>query len=165
MSFETIDLVSLERYRSGPPHDLFERLRREAPVVRHPIEEMLRWVSPVMHFRRTLTRDVEAGGRILREGDKVVVFHASADRDAEVFAEPERFDVARSPGDHVAFGRGGTHSWLGADLARLEARALFAEILARMPKLRPNGPVERLKSNFIHGPRRMPVSLAADGRR
>jgi len=136
-----------------------ERARLQADLALLPsaIEEMLRFCTPVVHFRRTATRDVEIRGRRIAAGQKVVVFYASANRDEAVFADPDRFDVARSPNDHVAFGGGGTHFCLGANLARLEIRTLLGEVLRRMPDLALAGPVERLRSNFINGPRRMPV--------
>ena len=118
-------------------------------------------MTPVVHFRRTATRDIELRGRRIAAGDKVVVFYSSANRDEEVFAEPDRFDIARAPNEHVAFGGGGAHFCLGANLARLEIRALFEQVLARLPDLRLAGPVERLRSNFINGPRRMPVEFTA----
>jgi len=121
------------------------------------IEEMLRYVTPVIHFRRTVTRDTELRGRTLKDGDKVVMFYSSANRDEEVFARPDDFDIRRAPNDHVAFGGGGAHFCLGANLARLEIRALFEQVLTRLADLQLAGPVERLTSNFINGPRRMPV--------
>jgi cytochrome P450 len=137
--------------------DALARLRDDAALLPSAIEEMLRWVSPVVHFRRTATTDVRLGERTIREGDKVVVFYASANRDEAVFHEPDRFDVARTPNDHVAFGGGGAHFCLGAHLARLETHALLAEALRRLPDLALAGPVERLPSLFINGVRRMPV--------
>ena len=137
-----------------------DRLRADPGLLPTAIEEMLRFCSPVIHFRRTATRDVELGGRRIGEGQKVVVFYSSANRDEAVFDEPDRFDVARSPNDHLAFGGGGTHFCLGANLARLEIRAMFEQVLARLPDLELAGPVERLHSNFINGPRRMPVRFA-----
>jgi cytochrome P450 len=135
------------------------RLRADLSLLPSAIEEMLRWVTPVVHFRRTATRDVELRGRHIAAGDKVVVFYSSANRDEEWFAEPDRFDVARTPNEHVAFGGGGAHYCLGANLARLEIGALFEQVLARLPDLRLAGPVERLRSTFISGPRRMPVAF------
>jgi cytochrome P450 len=137
------------------------RLQRDLSLLDSAIEEMLRWVTPVVHFRRTATRDVILRDKRIHEGDKVVVFYTSANRDEEVFAHPERFDPSRSPNEHVAFGGGGTHYCLGANLARLEGRRMFAEVLGRMPHLERTGPIERLHSNFINGPRRMPVSTRA----
>lgn len=123
------------------------------------IEEMLRYCTPVIHFRRTATRDTELRGRAIRAGDKVVMFYSSANRDEEIFAAPDRFDITRSPNDHLAFGGGGAHFCLGANLARLEIRALFQQVLTRLPDLRLAGQIERLSSNFINGPRRMPVAF------
>jgi cytochrome P450 len=137
----------------------YARLRADLGLLPSAIEEMLRWVTPVVHFRRTATCDVELRGRRIAAGDKVVVFYSSANRDEEVFADPERFDITRTPNEHVAFGGGGAHYCLGANLARLEIRALFEQVLARLPDLRLAGPVERLRSNFINGPRRMPVAF------
>lgn len=136
-----------------------ERLRADPGLLDSAIEEMLRWVSPVIHFRRTATRNTEIDGHAIAEGDKVVVFYSSANRDETVFAGADRFDVARTPNEHVAFGGGGTHFCLGANLARLETRSLLARILERMPHLRLAGEIERLPSNFINGPRRMPVEI------
>ncbi len=137
----------------------YARLRADPGLLDVAIEEMLRWVTPVIHFRRTATRDCVIAGQAIREGDKVVVFYSSANRDEAVFADPDRFDVGRTPNEHVAFGGGGTHFCLGANLARLETRTLLSRILDRMPGLRLAGPVERLSSNFINGPRRMPVEI------
>ncbi|MBM4265015.1 MAG: cytochrome P450 [Deltaproteobacteria bacterium] len=135
------------------------RLQRDLGLLDSAVEEMLRWVTPVIHFRRTATRDATLGERQIRAGDKVVVFYTSANRDEEIFPEPDRFDVGRTPNEHVAFGGGGTHYCLGANLARLEGRTMLGEVLRRMPDLVRTGPIERLHSNFIHGPRRMPVSV------
>ncbi|MEW6270237.1 MAG: cytochrome P450 [Thermodesulfobacteriota bacterium] len=136
------------------------RLAADPALLPSAIEEMLRYCTPVVHFRRTATRDTEIRGRRIAAGDKVVVFYASANRDETAFAEPDRFDVARSPNEHVAFGGGGVHYCLGANLARVEIRAMFEEVLARLPELELAGPVERLRSSFINGPRRMPVRFA-----
>jgi cytochrome P450 len=132
-------------------------LRASRALLPSAIEEMLRFVPPVVQFRRTLTRDAELRGRKLREGEKVVIYYPSANRDEEVFAEPDRFDIRRAPNPHLAFGGGGAHYCLGANLARLEIRCLFDAILARLHDLELAGPVERLHSWFIDGPRRMPV--------
>ncbi|HZR82146.1 MAG TPA: cytochrome P450 [Candidatus Binatia bacterium] len=133
------------------------RLAADPGLLASAIEEMLRWCTPVVHFRRTATCDVELRGRSIAAGQKVVVFYASANRDESVFPDPDRFDVARTPNEHVAFGGGGTHFCLGASLARLEMRTLFGEVLRRLPDLELAGPIERLPSTFINGPRRMPV--------
>jgi cytochrome P450 len=136
-------------------------LRGDRTLLPSAIEEMLRWCSPVMQFRRTATRDAEIRGQRIAKGQKVVMFYPSANRDEEVFAEPERFDLRRAPNPHVAFGGGGAHFCLGASLARLEIRCLFEAILDRLHEIELDGPVERLHSWFIDGPRRMPVRFRA----
>ncbi|HEY8518289.1 MAG TPA: cytochrome P450 [Candidatus Binatia bacterium] len=120
------------------------------------VEEMLRWVSPVSQFRRTATRDTEIRGQKIREGDKVVIYYQSANRDEDVFPDPFKFDVTRTPNNHLAFGIG-EHFCLGANLARLEIRVMFEELLRRMPDIELAGPVRRLRSNFINGIKEMPV--------
>jgi cytochrome P450 len=137
--------------------DQLARLRADRTLLGPAIDEMLRFVSPVVHFRRTATRDTVVGGRAVAEGDKVVVFYGAANRDPEAFADPERFDITRSPNDHVAFGGGGAHHCLGAHLAKAEIAALFSEVLTRLADIAPAGPVERLNSTFIAGPKHMPV--------
>jgi len=136
-------------------------VRADRALLPGAIEEMLRFVPPVIQFRRTLTRDVELHGQKLRAGEKVVMFYPAANRDEEVFAEPDRFDVRRAPNPHLAFGGGGAHYCLGANLARLEIRCLFEEVLGRLADVELAGPVERLHSWFIDGPRRMPVRFRA----
>jgi cytochrome P450 len=123
------------------------------------IEEMLRWVSPVIYMRRTATQDVELSGTQIAAGDKVVMYYGSANRDERAFAEPDRFDIGRQPNDHIAFGGGGPHFCLGAHLARIEIHELLHEVLTRMPDLEPTGPAEWLPSNFISGPKHLPVGF------
>jgi cytochrome P450 len=120
------------------------------------IEEIIRWSSPVIHMRRTCTRDTNLGGQAMREGDKVVLWYSSANRDEKVFTDPHRFDLARQPNEHVGFGGPGPHFCLGANLARREIRVLFDRILHRLPDLEISGPPDRLQSNFINGIKRMP---------
>ena len=119
------------------------------------VEEIVRWASPVIHFRRTVTRDSELSGQPLRAGDKVVMWYGSANRDEDVFARPFDFDVARDPNEHVGFGGPGPHHCLGANLARREMRVMFREIFRRLPDLEITSEPERLRSNFIHGIKRM----------
>lgn len=121
------------------------------------VEEMLRWVSPVVYMRRTAVCDTELGGRPIAAGDKVVVYYGAANRDPAVFTAPEHFDVARTPNDHVAFGGGGPHFCLGAHVGRIEIHALLRELLTRLPDITPDGPTTWLPSNFISGPKAMPV--------
>jgi cytochrome P450 len=128
------------------------------------VEEMLRYTSPVIYMRRTATNDTELGGRKISAGDKVVMYYGSANRDETVFPEPDRFDVGRTPNHHVAFGGGGAHFCLGSHVARIEIQAMLRELLTRIPDLEPAGETEWLPSNFISGPRSMPVRFAP-GRR
>ena len=128
------------------------------------VEEMLRWVSPVVYMRRTATQDVELAGRSIKQDDKVVMYYGSANRDDAVFDQPDRFDIGRGSNEHVAFGGGGPHFCLGAHLARMEIKALFAQILRRMPDLELAGSVEWLPSNFISGPKHLPVAFRPGGR-
>jgi cytochrome P450 len=137
------------------------RLRADPALLASAVEEMLRYQSPVQHFRRTATRDTALGGRAIAAAQKVVVFYTSANRDEARFALPDHFDVGRTPNEHLAFGGGGTHFCLGASLARLEIGAMFAEVLARLDAIELDGPVEWLPSIFINGPRHMPVRFTA----
>lgn len=123
------------------------------------VEEILRWGTVTMHFRRTATRDTELQGRTIRQGDKVVIWFSSADYDERQFPDPYRFDIHRTPNDHVAFGRLSPHLCLGSQLARMELKVLFEELLPRLSDARLAGPTERLRSNFICGIKRMPVSV------
>ncbi|MEO6025420.1 MAG: cytochrome P450 [Candidatus Binatia bacterium] len=147
---------------SGGMRALIEHPEERARLVADPsllptgIEELLRWVSPLIHFRRTATRDVQMHGHTIKEGDKVVIFYPSANRDERKFVNPETFDVTRAPNEHLAFGIG-EHFCLGANLARLEIKLIFEEMLRRLPDLEFDGPVRRLRSNFINGIKAMPV--------
>jgi cytochrome P450 len=121
------------------------------------IEEMLRFASPVSHFKRTVMHDTEIRGQKLRAGERVVVFYGSANRDEEIFDRPDEFDIARDPNPHVAFGAGGPHLCLGMHVARVELAVMFRELLMRMPHIEPAGPIERMHSSFIAGIHSMPV--------
>jgi cholest-4-en-3-one 26-monooxygenase len=123
------------------------------------VEEMLRYISPVMHFRRTATEDVELSGTTVPEGSRVTLWFIAANRDPERFPDPHRFDVRRQPNEHVAFGAGGPHYCLGANLARLEIRIMFEELLKRLPDIRQAGEPARLRSNFISGIKHLPVAF------
>jgi cytochrome P450 len=139
-----------------------ELLQREPDRIPVATEEILRWATPVHHFRRTATRDVELRGQPIKAGDKVVTWFTSANRDEEVFPDPYTFDVTRQPNDHVTFGPGGPHFCLGAHLARLETKILFQELLPRLRSIELAGPVERIRSNFVNGIKRMPVKVVAE---
>jgi cytochrome P450 len=137
-------------------HPAERRLLLDDPrLIPTAVEEMLRWVSPVVHFRRTATADTEIRGQRIREGDKVVMWYPAANRDEDVFADPDRFDVRRKPNDHLAFGEG-QHFCLGAWLARLELRVVFEEVL-RMPDMELAGRTARIRSYFLSGLTTMPV--------
>lgn len=124
------------------------------------VEEFVRWATPVMTFRRTATRDTVLGGQRVAQGDKVVLFYASANRDEEAFEQPQRFDVLRSPNRHVGFGGGGPHYCLGNQLARAQLKAIVTELLSRVPEIEAGEP-ELLVSSFIHGVKLMPCQLGA----
>jgi cholest-4-en-3-one 26-monooxygenase len=125
--------------------------------VERAVDEVLRWASPVLYFRRTATEDVALRGKTIKAGDKVAMWYVSGNRDEEVFEDPFRFDIERTPNEHVAFGGGGPHFCLGANLARMELRLIFTELAERMPDLALDGDVDILRSSFIGGIKRMPV--------
>jgi cytochrome P450 len=112
-----------------------------------------------MHFRRTATEDTTLQDRAIKRGDKVVIWFNSADFDERQFPDPYTFDIHRTPNDHVAFGRMSPHLCLGAQLARMELKVLFEELLPALSNAQANGPVERLRSNFMSGIKRMPISV------
>ena len=122
-------------------------------------DEIIRWATPAIYFRRTATRDVEMHGKTIREGDKVLYWFASANRDETVFDDPFRVDLARSPNKHLSFGQGGPHICLGMWLARLEVRVLFEELSKRLRSIEPAGPHEFLRSNFVGGIKTLPVRI------
>ena len=122
------------------------------------IEEILRWASPVLHFKRTVTADTEIRGQEIKEGDAVVMWYISANRDEEMFEDPFRFDLTRDPNPQVAFGGGGNHFCLGANLARTELKLMFEEIATRLPDMQLAGEPDRLRSNFIGGIKHLPVT-------
>ncbi len=123
------------------------------------IEEIVRWATPVIHFRRTAVADTVVGGQEITAGDKVVMFYTAANRDPAAFDDPYRFDVRRFPNEHLAFGAGGPHFCLGAHLARREIRVMFEEMFRRLPDLEISGPPDYLQSGFIHGIKRMPCTF------
>jgi cytochrome P450 len=136
----------------------YARLDADRSLIESAVEEFLRWLTPVHYFRRTATRDTELRGVRIRAGDRVVMMYASANRDAEVFRDPQRFDVARDPNPHVAFGFG-EHFCLGAALGRLEARVFLEEFFARFAKIELTGAPARMRSNELNAWKRIPVRL------
>jgi cholest-4-en-3-one 26-monooxygenase len=144
--------------------DQMDRLRNDLSLLPTAIEELLRYVTPVMYFSRQAARDTEVAGTPIPEGDRVLLSYVSANRDERVFANPDVLDVTRTPNDHVAFGAGGPHFCLGASLARIEARVMFESILTKFEGLEPDGdPAEmpRVRSNLIDGFAELPIRWKA----
>ncbi len=140
------------------------KLAGDPGVMPTAIEEFLRWTTPVTHILRTARKDGELRGQKIREGDKVVVWNASVNRDEEVFSKADRFEVTRIPNDHLAFGHG-EHFCIGAHLARLEMRVMIEQVMRRMPDLDLAGQPERLRSNFVAGIKHMPVRFTPSSAR
>jgi cytochrome P450 len=134
-------------------------LRDRPELMPTAVEEILRWTSVTMHFRRTATRDVEVHGKTIREGDKVVLWWIAGDYDERQFDHPFRFDITRTPNEHLAFGRGGPHRCIGEWLARLEIEVTLQELLPRVADIQVAGPIRRLRSNFISGIKHLPVEV------
>jgi cytochrome P450 len=139
--------------------DQWAQLRDNADLVNGAIEEILRWVTPVMWFRRTATQDAEIGGVAIKQGDSVVIFYTSGSYDESVVEDPLRFDVTRAEVVHQAFGGGGRHFCLGSGLARLQMRILFTELGRRLPDLELAGPARRGRSNWVNGLESLPVKF------
>ena len=139
--------------------DQWQRLLEDRSLLPRAVDEMLRFVTPVMNFRRTAMCDTELSGTKIRQGDKVVFYHASANRDEDVFENPGTFDVGRDPNPHIAFGGGGPHFCLGANLARMEIRVMFEHLLDRLPDIHQAGAAQRLQSQFINGVKHLPVAF------
>jgi cytochrome P450 len=144
-------------------HQLLEHPEQYATIVDDPsvmetaTEEIVRWASPVMYFRRNATSDIELTGQQIEAGDKLSIWYASANRDEEVFDDPFRFDILRSPNDHVGFGGGGPHFCLGAGLARTQITSMVRELLRRFPSAEFTAPPRRMRSDFINGIKHMPI--------
>jgi cholest-4-en-3-one 26-monooxygenase len=145
--------------------DQFQRLVESPDLIPTAVEEILRWASPVMYFRRNVMAEVEIGGRTLRPGDIVSLWYIAANRCPDIFEDPDRFDVARSPNPHIAFGGGGHHYCLGASLARLEIEVVLDELIQRTDGIDLFGEPNRLRSNFLNGIKHLPVALRAPTRR
>jgi cholest-4-en-3-one 26-monooxygenase len=155
--FETTrNVIGSGTYRLLQQPEDYARLRADPALIPGAVEEMLRYDPPIVYFRRTVMCDTELRGQKLREGDKVALYYGSANRDEEIFADPDRFDITRTPNDHLAFGIG-EHICLGNTLARLEIRTMFEEMTRRFSRIELAGRPERYRSSFINGLRIMPV--------
>ena len=143
----------------------WRRLLAESALIPIAAEEIVRWVSPVNLFRRTAICDTEVSGQRVAEGDKIVLFYPSANRDEDIFANPFTFDIGREPNPHVGYGGGGPHFCLGRHLAALELRVLLEAVAERMPDIEPRGEVSRLRSSLINGIKHMPVRFAPSAAR
>ena len=139
--------------------DQWQKLRDDRSLLPGAVEEMLRYVTPVMNFRRQTTSAFELGGQKIEADSKVIFFHISANRDELAFENPQSFDITRNPNPHMAFGAGGPHFCLGANLARMEIRVMFEHLLDRMPDMELSGDVQRLQSAFISGVKHIPISF------
>jgi len=139
--------------------DQLKLLQEQPELIPGAVEEFLRWASPVYHFRRTATQDVELRGKQIKAGDKVVMWFASGNRDDDVFTDPYRFDVTRTNVDHLTFGKGSPHLCMGNALARMEIRLMFTELLPRLTSVELNGDLTRVRSNFINGIKKFPVRV------
>jgi linalool 8-monooxygenase len=146
-------LVTLAQYP-----DERRRLAGDPFALATAAAEIVRYVSPVMHMRRTATADTEIRGRKIRAGDKIILWYVSANRDEEVFKDPSRFDLTRDDVPSLGFGIG-EHYCLGARLAELQLRVFFGEFLRRYPEAAPCGAVRRMRSNFISGIKELPIRL------
>ena len=132
------------------------KLLNDMTLIDSAIEEICRWTSPLHHMSRTATQDVELGGKQIKAGDRVIMWYLSVNRDEDVFVDPYKFDIERTPNEHLAFGIG-EHFCLGAGFARKELKVMFEELFRRFPDIELDGPPERLRSNFINGIKHMPV--------
>ncbi|MFM1795835.1 MAG: hypothetical protein RLZZ340_512 [Actinomycetota bacterium] len=139
--------------------DQLALLQERPDLIPWAVEEFLRYASPVYHFRRTATKDVDLNGVQIKAGQKVVPWFASGNRDESMFENPNKFDVTRNPNEHMTFGRGGPHMCLGNALARIELRVMFEDLINRVEKVERTADIDYLRSNFVHGIKRMPVKV------
>ena len=139
--------------------DQLALLQENPDLIPWAVEEFLRYASPVYHFRRTATKDVDFNGVQIKAGQKVVPWFASGNRDETIFENPNRMDVTRNPNEHMTFGRGGPHMCLGNALARIELKIMFEDLIQRVDSVELDGEIDYLRSNFVHGIKRMPVKV------
>lgn len=139
--------------------DQLAYLQENPDKIEWAVEEFLRFASPVYHFRRTATKDVDFNGVQIKAGQKVVPWFASGNRDENIFENPDKMDVTRNPNEHMTFGRGGPHMCLGNALARIELRVMFEELIRRVDKVEQIGEIDYLRSNFVHGIKRFQVKV------
>lgn len=170
--FELLSVAGNETTRNAIAHgvqafidhpDQYDRLASDPSLIEPAGEEILRWASPVLYFRRNVTEDTDYKGVPLRAGDKVSIWYVSANRDEDVFDDPFEFDIGRAPNPHVAFGGGGPHHCLGAHLARMEIRIFFSELIRQVQRVESLGPPSFLRSNFIGGIKHLPARLVPRG--
>jgi cholest-4-en-3-one 26-monooxygenase len=135
----------------------WEIFKNERPL-ETAVEEIVRWATPVMQFQRTALSDYQLGGQLIKAGDRVAIYYSAANRDETALENPDTFDVKRENNEHIAFGGGGPHFCLGANLARAEVRIMFEVIADRMPNIRSTGDPRMLRSMFINGIKEIPVS-------
>ena len=154
----TKTLMSSGMHQLALHADQLQALRDDATLIPGAVEEMLRFCNPVHYQRRTAVRDTGLGGTPIKAGDKVAMYYTSANRDEDVFPDGDTFDIRRTPNPHLSFGIG-AHFCLGAQLARLEARVFFEELLSRFRTIELAGEPAKTRSNFINGYKRMPVHL------
>jgi len=138
--------------------DQWRMLQNDPKLLRPAIEEIVRWISPVIQFARTATEDYTLRGQTIKKGDSMALYYPSANRDEDVFEEPFKFDITRDPNPHLAFGIG-EHFCLGANIARLELEVIFRELLKRVESIESTGRLERLRSGFVGGIKHMPVRI------
>lgn len=134
----------------------WEKLAAHAELVDPAVEEIVRWVTPVIQFCREATQDTEIRGQTIRQGESVCLYYASGNRDEEIFEDPFAFRVDRTPNDHIGFGRG-EHICLGAHLARLELKTMFGQLRERLVSIEPTGEPQRVHSSFVGGIKHAPI--------
>lgn len=166
--FRTLAVAGNETTRYTSAHGMhafvenpeqYQALVDDRSLIPTAVEEILRWATPPMYFRRNVTEDYELRGQHIRAGEIVSLWYISGNRDEDVFVDPFSFDISRSPNPHIAFGGGGPHFCLGASLARLQLRVLFEELVERVGRVEALGPPIRLRSNFLNGIKHLPVRL------